>query len=295
MTQVINQNWYDQNSDRAYPLVDFATRLDTTATFELPNDVIVDARLVAPPNLDSTKFYIRQIAAFGAGMVLTVAVDGVADVASVTVPLAGFEEFTAYTVSGLPGYTDVGGSFVFGTAASVIAAASGNYTFTLAATRLVPTIIFPAAPSVTSITVVDAFGAQTRLTGAVTLQAGDNVAIDVDGQTIEVELETGVLIEDPCPCTDTGGRARTAVKSINGVTPDESGNLEIIPVGCVDIEAGTNQLALKDTCAQPCCGTAEIQILEAAARDIQSILATQANKSADLESALRSLQNFLVG
>src|SRR5206468_8653082 len=56
--------------------------------------------------------------------------------ASVTVPIASFTEFTAYTVTGLPGYTDVGGSFVFGSAAAVVAAGSGEYSFVLAATRL---------------------------------------------------------------------------------------------------------------------------------------------------------------
>lgn len=294
MPQIINSNWYDQNADRAYPLVDFATRLDTSAAFTLPNDLIVDARLAAPPSLDSTKFYISQLSAFGSGLVLTLSVDGVGPVASVTVPISSFTEYSAYTVTGLPGYTDVGGTFVFGSAAAIIAAGSGVYNFVLAAAQLLPTVIFPAAPSVTSITVVDAFGVETRLTGAVTLAAGDNVGIAVAAQTIEVELETGVLIEDPCPCTDTGGKARTAIKSINGATPDANGNLTLLGVGCVEIETDTNAIKLGDACAQPCCGDAEMALLTSAARDIQSVLATQANKSAELEASLRILQSYLV-
>lgn len=290
--QIFNQQWLDENSDRAYPLVDAATRLDTGGVFTLPNDLVVDARISAPSSLDGARFFISRTSAYGSGLVLTIAVDGVGDVASVTVPLANFSDYSAFAIAPLPGY-NVSGTMVIGNGASAIAAGSGSYTFTLAATRFLPTVIYPGGAGVTSITFRDGFGVDSKLTGDVVLAAGDNTAVSVSGQTITIGMTTGVVIDDPCPCVDAGGRDRTAVKSVNGVTPDSAGNLTVIPVGCVGIGIVNGQLQLQDNCATPCCGTPEIQTLTDAVNNIQAYLATLANGSAALESAVRNLQAYL--
>ncbi len=294
MAQILNENWLDQNADRAYPLMDGVTGLDTTATFTLPTDLLVDLNLAAPANLDVSAFFISKVSAFGSGLIITFAVDGVADIATVTVPLDGFTDFSQYTVTGLPGYTQVGGTATIGTGLAALAASAGIYTFLVATTRLLPTVISPAAPSVSSITFVDAFGGETQLTGAITLAAGDNALLGVAGQTISIGMETAVLIEDPCPCTDSAGRARTSIKSINGVVPDDAGNIDLVPIGCVQIETDTGAIKLKDSCATPCCGEAEIQLLVDAAKNLDRFMAGQANKSAELEAALRILTTYLV-
>ncbi len=287
----LSENWYDSNNDRAYPLVDHVTRLAVDGSL-LENDVIVDARLAAPPSYAASAFYISEIRPFGAGAVLTVAVDTIGDVASVTVPFGGFSEFTAYTLAPLPGHPEVGGTMVLGRG---ILAIPTTRTFLLAATQLLPTVIFPAAPAVTSITVVDGFGAETRLTGAVTLVPGNNATVGVSGQDIELGIETGVLIEDPCACKDTGGNKRVAVKSVNGVVPDASGNLTVVGVGCAQISTTMNGLKLSDSCAQPCCGAPELALLKDSARNLQQYLSTYAGRSAELEAALRTIETHLVG
>ncbi len=124
------------------------------------------------------------------------------------------------------------------------------------------------------------------------LEAGTNGSISVAGQTITIGMDTGVLIEDPCACTDTGGNKRTSIKSINGVEPDEDGNLQIVPVGCPAIEAGQAQLTLNDTCAQPCCGTPEITVLAENALQLDQKQATLANLEAEIEAGLRQLNNY---
>lgn len=291
MTSFMGEGWYDSNQDRSYPLVDHATRVATTSEL-LANDVIVDARLAAPPSYPATSFYVREIRPFGAGAVLTVAVDGIGDVASVTVPFSTFSEFTAYTLAPLPGHPSIGGTIVLGRG---ILAIPATLTFVLLATQLLPTVIFPAAPAVSSITVVDAFGGEIRLTGAVTLVAGDNAAVAVSGQDVEFTMETGVLLEDPCACTDAGGIKRTAIKSINGVVPDAAGNLTIQGVGCAQVSSAQNGLKLADSCAQPCCGTPEIELLQNSARDLQLYLASLGTKSAELEAALRAIETHLAG
>ncbi len=290
--EVFNEQWLDQNSDRAYPLYDEATRLDITSLFELPNSLIVDLQIAAPASYAATGWFISQVAAYGSGLVITYAVTGVGNVATSTIPLDNFVEFTSFQITPLPGYPQVGGVVTIGSALAAVAAAVSTYSFTQTATQLLPTVIFPAAPAVASITFVDSFGVSTVLTGAVVLAAGSNASIGISGQTITLGMDTGVLIEDPCACTDTGGNKRTAVKSINGVTPDVAGNLQIVPVGCPTIEAGLAQITLSDTCAQPCCGTPEITTLVDTATALDQKQAELANLEAAIEAGLRQLDNY---
>jgi hypothetical protein len=290
--QVTNEQWYDAHSDRAYPLVDQASRLDTTGTFQLPNDVIVDARLSAPAALDAW-FYISELRAYGAGLVLTIAANGVGAVATVTIPQLAIADYTRFTIVGLPGHANVGGVLVVGFGVQRLAVQLGTYAFDAAATRFLPTLVVPAGDSVTSIIFRDSFGVDTRVTGDVVLVAGANAVLSAAGQTISIGMSTGVVIESPCGCYDTGGRLRDPVRSINGVTPDAAGNISIIAGGCADLVAVSNGLKLTDTCAQPCCGAPEMQLLAQAARDLDRFLSTQANKSAELEAALRTVQAAL--
>ncbi len=292
--QILDENWLDSNSNRNFPLVDGVSRLDVTATFTLPNDLLVDLRIAAPVSLDPTKFFVSKVSAFGSGLVVTIGVNSVADVATITVPLAGFVEFTQYAVVGLPGYTQVGGVAAIGSAGAVLASSSGIFTFAFASTQILPTVIYPAAPSVSSITVIDALGGTTSLTGAIVLAAGPNGSIGVASQTITLDVESAVLINDPCACTDTGGRLRSAIRSINGVVPDELGNIELVPIGCVEIETATAQLKLKDSCAQPCCGTPELQTLADNAKNLDQFMADMAGRIADLESSVRAVTSYLV-
>ncbi len=155
MTTVVGEQWFDANADRSYPLFDEATGVDTTGLFTVPNELIVDLRIAAPASYTATKWYIRQISAYGAGLVMTFAVTGIGDVATATVPADNFVEFSSYTVTPLPAHPQVGGSIVIGSALAVVASAASVYTFVQAATQLLPTVIFPAAPAVSSITFID--------------------------------------------------------------------------------------------------------------------------------------------
>lgn len=292
MVQILNQQWLDQNADRSYPLVDNVSRTDTSGAFQIPNDLIVDMRLSAPANYDPTAFYLSSFRAFGTGLIITIAVTGHGDVATVTIPRSESADYTPYTAVALPGFT-VGGTVIIGGSLSAVAASEGLYSFTAATTLILPTVIFPAAESVSSITFRDSFGVETKLVGDILIAAGDNATVGVASQTITVGMDTGVLIEDPCPCTDTGGRKRTSVKSINGVTPDISGNIDLVPVGCVQIETDNGQLKLKDNCASPCCGTPELSLLADAAKNIQQYLVNLATKNSELEAVIRLLHNYL--
>lgn len=290
MVSFANRSWLDSNSARMYPLVDGVSATSVEG-YVLPHDLIVDMRLAAPASYDATQFYISQLAAYGTGLVITISVEGTGAVASVTVPLLGFTEYSVYTVAPLPGF-EVGGTIVIGTSAAVIGAAFSSYNFLLAATQILPTVIFPTVPSVTSITFVDAFGVSTQLTGAVVITAGANATLTVVGQSLEFAMDSGVVLNDPCG-SDTGGTNRSPVRSIAGVSPDVSGNIDLIGTACLVISNAVNALQLSDSCAQPCCGSADLDALVASVSSLNQQLSTMASDLASLEAQLRVANTYI--
>lgn len=292
MATVVNPNWYDTNADRDYPFLDGVSRLNTGAGYTIPNDLVVDLRLSAPPSLDATKFYISRLRAFGTGLIIDISVDGVGLVATASLPDASSEEFQSYRVVGAPGQA-VSGTIVLGGASQVLAAGVLDYSFDLAATRIVPTLVTPAQGGVTAIVIRDAVGNEVRLSGDVTLAEGENASLSVLAQQITVGMASGVVI-DPCGCDDPGGLGRPAVLSVNGVGPDGSGNLEIVTDGCPDLTTQTNGLKLTDRCAEPCCGEDELNALVASIQDLDRLLADYARRASQLEGSVRGVEAWLV-
>jgi hypothetical protein len=175
-----------------------------------------------------------------------------------------------------------------------MAAGIADYTFDLAGTRLIPTLITPAQTGVTSLTIRDSFGGEVVLTGAASIAAGTNATVTAAGQVVTVGMESGVLIGDPCATADPGGQSRPAIRSINGVTPDGTGAITITPVGCPSITATAGGLVLTDRCAEPCCGDAEMANVAQNIQALDRFLADLANRAAQLESSTRAVESWLV-
>lgn len=292
MATITNPNWFDLNADRAFPFLDGASRESVGGGFVIPDDLIVDLKLSAPPSLDPTRFYLSRLKSVGNGLALTFAVDGTGDVAEAAVSSTPGEEFQTVRVVAT-GPQGVTGTVVLGGRAAILAAGAVEHDFAPAATPIVPTLILPSQGGVTSITIRDAVGAEYRLVGDVVLVEGSNAELSVSGQEITVGMQSGVVI-DPCPCPDPTGANRPAVRSIMGVTPDENGNIDLEVEGCPELSSTTNGLRLVDRCAQPCCGDAEIEALVNSIQDIDRFLADLANRAAQLESGVRSVEAWLV-
>jgi hypothetical protein len=289
---ITNPNWYDLNADRAYPFLDTASRQATGSGFIIPDDLIVDLKLSAPTSLDPTRFFVSQLQAFGTGLLIYIAVDGVGDVALAAIPLLAGPEYQAFRVAPLPGQA-VSGTIVIGGAGAVVGAGLTTEAFAFAATPLIPTIVLPSQGGVTSLTLRDSAGVEVRLTGDVVLTEGDNATITITGQTVEVGMASGVVI-DPCGCPDPAGTGRPVIRTINGVGPDGNGDITIDVDGCPELTPATNGLRLIDRCAQPCCGDAEIAALVNSIQDIDRFLADLAGRASRLENGVRNVEAWLV-
>lgn len=293
---ILDQQWLDENSQRSYPLFDEATRLDTTSTFTLPNDLIVDLQISAPPTYSLVGWFVSQTTAYGTGVVITLSCEGFGAVATVTVPGYGFTQYSTYVVSPLPGNPGVGGTMTIGSSGAIMSASTSQWNFLQAATQILPTVVVVAPIGVSSLSIVGVFGQAETLTGNLTIAAGPYANVTVSGQSIIVGTQEAIVVGNPCPCTDSGGATRVPIQSINGVVPDPvAGNLTLVGLGCLATGTATNAVTLTDDCATPCCGSPELDQLATNASTILDAQTILANQVAVLEAGLRQVDNYYTG
>ena len=90
-----NLEFLNHNAQRSYPLTDESTKTDTTNSFTIPDDFIVAFGLPVSTAMDmeSGRFFIRQLGAFASGYQLTIAYDTgteINDVGTALIPSSSF-------------------------------------------------------------------------------------------------------------------------------------------------------------------------------------------------------------
>ncbi len=307
-----NTDWLNQNANRAYPIMDGASRLSTTGS-QLDNGLIVDLAFpvlvssgVLPGNL-----YIGSVVGFGVG--LTVAIHNAADggfLGSCT--LYGVDK--DYISAPLTSLTGLVGRITFGTRAAITAHVGRSEFYTADATRLVASVARPAASTVRGISVVDKNGVSHFLDGNITMRGGDNVTLSAYSSGNSGSITIGSLLtaqqeNDDCGCGEgdavtgvvslpvTGGSEsglggsesvtakvpKGVILSINGVRPDANGDFKILATDCTDLIPVDGGLVLEDHCTEPCCGCDQLEA-------IQQALQTVENESSKLQSAAEQLR-----
>lgn len=264
-----DQEWLNQNSQRAYPLAEGTSRLDEGGSVRIPDDLLLELYLPvgAGPAVAAEKFFVRSLVATAGGLSIGVGYDdGTADppvVATAALATAAHTEYAAYALAGAGDMADSVGRVVVGSAAGV---PPGRYLFSPAAARLDPDCVRPTVRGVSSIVVANGSERSDPLTGDVVLAAGANVRLTVatvDGRTeVRIDAIAGEGLSQDCGCADDPG---PCVRTINGVAPTAAGDIAVTGTDCLTVTAGAGVLTLADACSQPCCGCAE---LEAVTRDV---------------------------
>lgn len=292
----INQGWYDQNEGRRFPFADDASVQDVDTGSILTDELLVDLVIIIPRTIDPGSVYISEVAGFGSGLVISFTADtGAGDevIALATVP-STHERFTGYAISATAAGEGVGGRVVLGRNEVVASLSDQRFTFDQAAGQLAGVTVRPRLGGLDGLVIEDFAGNQYTLTGDIVLAAGNNLALSVDGglETITLDADGGVVIDDRfAGNTDQAGRR--PIQTVNGVGPDDDGNLDLIGTSCLQIATGVNRLTLDDTCAEPCCGCEELQRVQEANENLGS---SQSELNAflnTLESQIENLeQNF---
>ena len=263
-----NLQWLNHNSQRSYPLTDWATKTDTRGVIRLPDSFLVSLYLPisATNDVNPGRFFLKNLLISPTGFNIIVGydspVDGAVDAAAANIARASFQPNRSYALGGIGAFDDTIGHVVIGSLDEIDTLPPGFYSFTRAGGALEPDAIRPAIRGISRLRVQNNAQVTDYIYGDVTLVAGSNVRISVayteeDTKIIFDAIDGANLNADCiCPTPESG----ECIRCINGVCSD-NGTFNLISNTCVNITPGTNSLTLTDTCAQPCCGCAELDEL----------------------------------
>jgi len=277
-----NLDFLNHNSQRSYPLTSEATRQDVTASFEIPNDFLVGLDLPVSPAMDmeTGRFFIRQLGLFSSGIQLIIAYDtgtSLIDVATGLISTIDPIRNKVFAINGIGAYTDISGKVIIGRVDTIQEQPSGLFSFTIEGTRIEPQAIRPTIKGISALRISSAIGdVSQNFYGDIELVAGSNIQLStaVNGAVTKITISalSGEGTIEQCICEGEAA-AIPCIKTINGISPTTTGNFNFIGDDCLHFNPVTNGLKVNDSCCTPCCGCEE---LEAITRDLERF-ATQRN------------------
>lgn len=303
-TSTFNLEFADHNSVRRYPLAITSEGNDQTDSFSLPLGLIVglDLPVHVSRASDPSRFFVREIGWYTSGISATIGYDdpftGPENAATVSFPTESHVPHRSYTMSGVGRFGDTVGSITIGQISSLAEQPSGQFIFDLEQTRLDPDVIRPMLRGITAVKISDASGSSRTLTGDIEFVAGANVALD-----LETDMDTGTVrivvsgvnsegFEEACECED---ETSPPIYTINGVPPTSDGDLTLTSAACVQIESLNSGLQLSNTCAEPCCGSEELESITQRLRELEAGLPALNNFVNRLERTTESFNQVIIG
>jgi hypothetical protein len=266
-----NLQFLNHNSQRAYPLVDWGSKVDQTGSVTIPDSFIVALYFPvhAGHDVEPHKFFIKTLGIYTTGYNIGLGYDdGSADppvIGAVNIARSTHTENRSYAVAGVDDFDDSVGKVAIGTLEAIDSLPPGQYTFDYEEAGLETDAIRPQIRGITSLAVVTASGEVSgRIYGDIELVAGENMQINVsqvDGLPAQIIFNAieGEGLNEDCVCEDVTDDQ--CVTAINGIPPLPDGNFRIIGDDCLDVEPIAHGVQIVDTCSQPCCGCEELDAL----------------------------------
>jgi|TARA_R110000824_G_scaffold82768_4_gene207399 hypothetical protein len=265
-----NLEWLDHNSQRNYPLAEDATGFDSTSSFQLPEDFIVemDLPIHSAMDMNPAKFFIRQIVAAGTGYSIIVAYsgsEGVQDVASANIPKSSHTRWTAYALGGIEPFDDTVGKVTINKLSSIDDQPAGLWEFDYTGSRIEPDTVRPIIRGVQSLKVQSGTTSSQRFYGDIELVAGNNiqltpVVVSSGVSKIIISALSDESLSEPCVC-EGDAAVIPCIKTINGIPPTTAGEFNFIGDDCIEFTGDTNALRASDACCAPCCGCTELEAI----------------------------------
>ena len=291
MSQIPGTGWLNANLMRNYPLSQSATLDSYNSGMTIPDDLFVDMKLHVPfiETLSPVGFHISSITVYPQGMTfaigyshngLTIPVVAVSD----PVTFTGFSEYSTVRVRGVTtgGYefSQCFGMAVIGRVSS-IQGLFGTSDFNVTAGRLEACVISFGAARISGLRVASSSGITQVLSGQITLESGSNHVINslqVLGQGFKLQLNAvdGSGLSEECDCS--GIELAPCIRTINNVPADALGNINLVGGDCVQVQPSDTGISISDSCAKPCCGCNELQVIVEdveAMKTLQNQLTTQ--------------------
>ncbi len=274
--KLINVELLNQNAMRSYPLSDEVTERDTTGGFILPRDLLVDFSMPLDVNLDvdTTLFYVSEVAVYGTGVTITVRHSTSGVVGSVAVASSSHTINKTYYLPGQGVFDGMMGKVTIGDIGQTLAAA-GVYAFALTDTRVLPQLFQFDVRGVTSLRVLNGTEDSGPVYGTLDLANGRNVRLRVEDtdpddfpddptrKTIYIDALMREGLNEECGC-EGEVTPPPFIRTINDVPPLADGSFFLLGDACIkfDETGSAGALQVRDECSQPCCSSRELQVIE---------------------------------
>lgn len=307
----VGLQWLNNNAVRSYPISEDASGKDISGGYTLPDDFIVDLT-ISVPDLESglyklTNFCITHVHVFSGGTVVNIGYDNsdgsvagisndVVVLASISIPPTHTQNET-YSFSGVGSFRHTTGAITIGKLDTIVQN-PGSFRFNKAGARFVSTLLAPSFAGVTSIRISNRGVLSEPISGGIILDAGTNASITIEPVTVGAE-ETprnriiinaidGTGNQEDCGCGSIDNDERQCITSLNG-----AGTVTLNGSGCATVTGGgSHTISIADDCAEPCCGSSELDAIIAD----QNVLATEVRSQfflmQRLEARLGGLANL---
>jgi hypothetical protein len=297
---IVHTEWLNENRNRKYPFWDGCSLRDASGSMRVPNELIVD--LVFPVHAltyDVSQFYLAELTVFGGGVTISLGYSGTT-IATRTITEAEHTENRTYYIEGTGDFVDSVGRIIIGRMEN-IKDYGGTYSFNVADARLLPTVLRPSLRGVSALRVITADNNISELLqGDIELIAGDNITMtitpggDPDTKRLKISATTTSDFDEACECPDEA--QGEPIKTINGVGPDATGAFFLEGLGCVALDnaAVANGIRITDTCAEPCCGCEELDVLRDEVARLGTQIATQRAFAQRALSAIEQLRDVIL-
>lgn len=298
VSSIWNVDWLNANTQRAYPVSETATRLDTSGGFRLPDDLLADLLIPvhADATIDPSKFHLKSVGVFGTVVVISFGYDGTL-IGSVTIDSTVFTPNSVYRFVASSPFFDTVGTVVVGKLDAILQT-GGSFEFDLAGGRIEPHAIVPALRGVQAIYLENSGVLSDPIVGDVVFQSGRNALLTYipgapgEPDRIQISAIEGAGLNAECDCGEA--RAKPCIKTINGISPDDDGDFKLLDDECLKLEAIANGLQLVEQCANPCCGCDELQIVLNTMQSVANTVASLEGQAYKLESAIQELNSVIL-
>jgi len=299
-----NLQWLNHNSQRSYPIVDWADSTDETGTVKIPDNFILALYFPVHAGMavEIEKFYIQSLGIFPTGFNIAIGYDGGTNnrplVASVNVARSVHAEYRSYALAGSDDFDDSVGKIVIGRLDEIDLLPPGVYNFEPAATALDTDAIRPMIRGISSLVVVNGSDRSAPIVGDIELVAGDNmriVANQISGFAPQIVFSAiaGEGLNEECACEEEGDGP--CIRFINGIPPLPDGNFRIVGNKCLEVAPIENGLQLSDLCSEPCCGCEELEALTRQIDRFADGVLTLQNFASDLGSEVTQMSQVVLG
>jgi hypothetical protein len=255
------EEWLDENEDRSYPIAESASRVSIGGGGALPNSLIVDARISAPASYFGGDFFVSSLELLTDGVSIEISYSeaGSPDqkVSSIRADMSLHGIHGSYPFSGVGPHRSVLGTLILGDLKKAVSQSRGFLSFSPEGGRFETSVVHISQPAVDHIAAIQNGRVVARLTGVVGLASGANIRLtrQEDG-SIRIDAISGENLSD-CP-----EASKIPVKTVNGVPPDENGDLWLSGSECISVSRnGQSSLLLRDLCSTSCCGCRELETL----------------------------------